>query len=338
VVVRRRGWLVAGGVFLAGVVTASVAWFWPEPTPVALVRDYYGAIRERKVEEALRVARVQRPGGERGRFLVPESMDGGLEIAEITLESEQSEYADVKVAFETQDGVPLGRTVRVLKEEDGLQLAHPFAAVVFDKTALQYAEVGEVRIPFVAGDGNKSVTYEFFPGYYRFYAGRSDIVHTRVAQSVVWGGTVAEPQFTMTPTGQQAVAKAFNSFIDGCVRKGGVRPQGCPFGRDVSTSFRWRGSAFPELRQTSWRVLKYPTVVAVPGAEALELNEQEPGIVELTGVGKITSAGPTRRFSVQCEINTRGVEAVVGMDQQISIRDTSGFPLNTCRKAPVPVR
>ncbi|MBC6458747.1 hypothetical protein [Actinomadura sp. HBU206391] len=343
-VVRRRGWLVAGGVFLAGVVTASVAWFWPEPKPVALVRDYFEAIGERKVEEALRVAGVQRPRGERGRFLVPEAIDGGLEIAKITVESEDSEYADMTVVVESRDGVPFPRRVRVLKEKDGLRLADPFAVVVFEKTALRYAEVGGVRIPFVAEDENgdgyedNSVTYDLFPGDYRFYAGRSDIVRTRVEQSWLWGGARVEPQFTITPVGQQAVARAYKSFIDQCVRKGGVRPQGCPFGRDISSSFTWRSYPFPEFRQTSWRVLKYPTVVAAPGTEALELNEREPGIVELTGVGKVNSAKPSRRFSAQCEINTGDVEVVVGMDQRISIRDTSGYPLNTCRKAPAPVR
>lgn len=343
-VVRHRRWLVAGAILLVGVVSASVARFWSEPAPVALVRDYYEAIRERKVEEALRLAGGQRPRGERARFLVPEAMDGGLEIAEITVVSERNdgEYTDMLVTFEARDGVPLGKQVRVLKEEDGLRIAYPFVTVAFKKTALRYAEVGKVRIPFVAGDEDWSVAYDLFPGNYSFYERSSDLVRVRGLRGaglVMTDWIAPVPQITLTPAGQQAVTRAFNSFIDECARKGGIRPRGCPFGRDAAgPGVRWRGPAFPELRQTSWRVLRYPTVVAAQGNEGLDLNERVPGIVELTGVGKINSTDPARRYRVQCEIDTPSVEALVGMDQRISISYTYERPLNTCRKPPVAVR
>lgn len=336
----RRRRLLAGVVFLVVVVAVSVVRLWPETGPVGLVRDYFEAIRDRDVAEALEVAGIDRPGGEAGRFLVPEALSGGWEVLKVAEEfdSDTLGYAEVEVVLEGPDGKRHEHTVKVLKE-DGLRIEEPLARARFDVTPLQYVEVGEVRAP-LQGSVEGGVVYRLLPGFYRFYEGASKLVRVRSAENFLPPGEGTKTvmlDVAVTPAGERAVANAYKAFIDQCVRKGDVPLEGCTFGPRDGDWIRGRDVLADDPRQVRWRVRKYPTVAVYPSGRVLAIVDRAPGTVELSGVGRIDFER-TGRFSIECDVRAQGVGAVVGMDDKVSIRASRSPGQDTCRDAPMSVR
>ncbi|GLZ06606.1 hypothetical protein Acsp03_40720 [Actinomadura sp. NBRC 104412] len=351
----RRRRTAAAGMFLAGVVLVSlIQTARAEPDTAALVRDYLEAIKERDVGKALRIARVDRPEGEAGRFLVPEALDEDWTIVRITetFASDYSDHAEVTVVLAGEDRKRHESTVKVLKENGGLRIEEPLVTWRFAMTPLLYVEVGKVRIPFRKGPDAASVEYRLLPGFYRFYQGRpQSLVSVKPAQEPVLPGDgdvhreiAGSPTFTVTPAGQRAVSAAYNAFIDQCAKARGRPDATCPFGFESAGYVRTRDEIVLDPEAISWKVRKYPTIVALPGGGGLELVDRERGAVELHGIGRVQEDGPKRRFTVTCDALSNSLHAAVGMDGKISIipagrRLGQGAPIReTCRQAPLLVR
>ena len=350
---RRRA--AAAGTFLAGVVLVSlIQSARAEPDTVALVRDYLEAIKERDVGKALRIARVDRPEGEAGRFLVPEALDEDWTIVRVTetFDSASSGYAEVTVVLAGKDRKGHEFRVKVLTENGGLRIEEPLVTRRFTMTPLLYVEVGEVRIPFRKGADAASVEYRLLPGFYRFYQGPQSLISVKSAQEPVLpgdGGVYRElagsSSFTVTPAGQRAVSLAYNAFVDQCAKARGRPDPTCPFGFDSVGYVRTRDGTVLDPEAISWKVTKYPTIVALPGGSGLELVDRERGAVELHGIGRVQEDRPKRRFAIPCDTISYSLQATVGMDGKISIIPAGrrlgrqSPPIReTCRQAPLLVR
>ncbi|HEU5024037.1 MAG TPA: hypothetical protein VFV01_03865 [Spirillospora sp.] len=347
----RRRWVLGAGVALAGVLLASlVHGTGREPGTVTLVRGYFEAIGEHDVARALRTAKIDRPDGEEARFLAAGAL-GDWKVGEVT-ETSNSGYTDdaeVTVVLVGEHHRRYKTTVRLLKSRAGLRIAEPLATVRFGVTAMRYVEVGGVRAPFQVDPANKdrSVEYRLFPGLYRFYQGRQDVVRVAAGQTPVFpgdGGTVSggvpvSPEFTVTPAGERAVSQAYNAFIDRCAKARGLPAAGCPFGPDPVGAIRTRDRDVSGFRKLTWRVLKYPAVAVLAQGSGLEIVDRERGTVELKGTGVVDGSGPRRAFTVPCETITDATYGTLAMDGTVSIAvPRNGLRKDTCRDGALAAR
>ncbi|MFI0354159.1 hypothetical protein [Actinomadura sp. 9N407] len=354
--------LAAGGVFLAAVVLGSVGMAPEEVGDVgteSLVRAFYEAIKERDVGKALRLAKAERPGGEEGRFLVPEAIDDDWKIASVTERSnyEFDDYAEVVVVLEGKGGERYRSEVRLLKEKGGMRIDQPLARVWFGMTPMTYVEVGKVRIPFkLEADHERTGMYWLLPGLYRFYQGRQGLVRGVPEQTMVNTGdgssissyppTQGGSKFDVTPAGERAVSQAYNAYIDKCAKARGQTKIECPFGYSLTGGVKGRNASLSDLKDVRWKVRKYPTIAAIGMQGELMILDREQGIVELSGTGQVGDGGPRKRFTLECEVLSNRLHATVGIDGRITVIPAgsrisgarSHFRVESCRDRPISVK
>ncbi|WP_329519244.1 hypothetical protein [Spirillospora sp. NBC_01491] len=313
----RRRWSSVAVVFLAGTLVLVAGGLVPgtdrSPDSVKLVRSYLTAVKERKVGEALRIAK-KRPSGKEASFLKAAAMSGDWEILGLEETSAYEGAESVTVTAVLGSGKVRGRTeIEVVKENGGLRIKEPFAEVEFGSTALWYVEIGGVRVPDDRLDGK----YLLFPGAYRYYQGRPDLFTVAQESDLLLPGEIAAAdtsEIELTSRGERAVSQAVNAYVDGCVGKNEVEVPDCTFG--VGENIRRPGGYILGIEDITWKVKEYP-VVAV-GTTGLSITDRRRGTVELRATGA-REDGPRKRITVSCEIVTSRLEAGIRPDGTISV-------------------
>lgn len=333
---------VAAVVVLAGVVTAVVLTRQPDPEEV--MRDFLSALQRRDVGEALEIAGVQNaPEGERARFLDASALAGDwqvVDVKEIEQRRPAKTYAVVEVTLpaareadknRTRNGKPVQVDEYVLtrdRDGDPWRIDRPFTEVRFPYSPLWYFDANGKKVPYESYDEHRPIpTYPFLPGVYRFYRTTSDLVKVTPQAITVLGSKrlhtvdVHRPEPTPTAKASAAAQQAANSYIDECARRSEQVRGNCPFG--LSETDRWQlpGPDVKDIRDVSWKVLRYPTVTLATASPLshFRLETDKRGLVQLSGTG-VPFGNPNRiPFTTNCSFGAPNMVAGLTATGSLSV-------------------
>ena len=257
--------------------------------PAQVVRSYLEAIQAHDITKALRIADVSKPGLKSDSFLTADAIGNGWRVGSVR-KGYVHEEAGVRTTEVTVELV--GRTVDKLgKGAEGTfsltagggrwLIDDPFVNVEFGDSALWYAEVGDVRIPWdhypVSSTYTSDpvrLTYPVFPGVYRLNKKISGFVTT---DTEVFAALPGEHSTTVSVSGAETassamiapVQRAADEFLDSCVgSQQNAAPGGCtlyPF----SDYYRTEDDTVfvSSIVSAQWAVVRYPVVNVLVGQE-----------------------------------------------------------------------
>ncbi|MGH3729483.1 MAG: hypothetical protein ACRDTU_12145 [Micromonosporaceae bacterium] len=336
------GWVSAVLLIMAAIVVAGAP---QEPESVAHVRAYLTAIREGQAAEALKLAGVSKPSGERGRFLTPKALTGDWEIVALReslhLDSFGPEEARVEVAIRA-GGATAVSELSLVKQGDDWTIEDPLLEVTFPPTRMLYADVNGVRVPTDLVPTTETV-YELLPGGYQFYSDIPGVAKVASKTVPLLPGYAAvppdlAPAVTLTRRGERAARAAVKKYIDACARKPELAPEDCPFGADTAIGpQRGEYRSLSDFREISWKVERYPEVAVI--SSGLGLADRQRGSVE---VAVTATEGDSKkvRFSVTCEMRMNDYSLVIAADGTLRVLPPYGrnsdresvIRVDTCRQ------
>lgn len=324
---RRFRWAVVVGAAVLAVVVASVpvVFIIRDSSAERVVRDYLTAAQEGRVDDALEIAGVSRPDGERGRFIDPAAVSDAWQILEVdeTLYSPggnspgRQSSAQVSVRIAGPGGATAESFFDLHEEDSEWVIEDPFYATKIPPTPLWYLDVNGMTAPAVENWGD--VEYAFLPGFYRFFAEvpagveSSDKVQPLLLPNMQPVAEVENPldgvRFTLTENGESAARKAVKAYIDECAETIEPATPGCPFAADPSI--------IPDRtseESVTWKVVEYPRIEVGDNARSFVAVSLSNGRVDLTERGSDTP-------STECEIIAKDVtELEVGFTTKGDMR------------------
>lgn len=330
---KRRTLVLAGVLAVAAVTTIVLATrndpAPPPPDPERVLRDYLEAARTGKVDEALRIAGVERPTGPEAAFLTATSSD--WQVAHLQrLGGDDTGTARFSVAIgNSESGDNTNVTMR--RHGAGWRIDHPLVAITFPASPFWYIDVNGKKVRLDGYDQRAAGRrYLLLPGVYEFYQDASMIKARMGPLTALPGAPDLTPEFDsvgLTSMGEDvlfslggdggfdAATRLVNAHVDQCVAMAQPRAPGCPFGAtggygaiDVGDYY---GLDDPQL---TWTVLEYPEFWAhrwYPDGFQVAARPDKPGRVRVSGTGTEFS-GERVSFTVECPMDLTEAGLLIG--------------------------
>lgn len=318
--------------------------------PEQTVEAYLTAIAEKDVDGALEL--VTRygygvPYGESAKFLTSAAISDDWWVVSVTEIDREYSTARVEAVLAGPGGTAKGEFT-VEESDEEWMMSDPFVRVRFPASPLSYLQVNDQVVPRPQ-NANDYASYELFPGTYRFYQSRPDIVATKETAAVMAfpmtepdDREVLPPALTAGEDTVAALQKAVRQRIDECAGFATETPYGdCPFATDGEVDTP-DGKRVTDLHGLAWKVTRYPVVEPVDDrahefTPGFALRATEPGAMTLTGSGVDTEDKPAT-FTVTCDIALAGLRAIVDADGAVTLSGTPSAgsqatsTFNTCRR------
>jgi hypothetical protein len=333
---RKVAGLVGAAVLTLALVVGLLAWLRPDG-PEDVVEAYLTAILDREVDEALRIAKTERPSGESGSLLTAMAISDGWGIGTTTAQNVSDDRAEVMVSLIDTGGGPavdptayLG-TFQLENSDDGWRITNPFVTVSFGPSPLWYVELGGLRLPREqpTSPGDPGPTYQVFPGIYRSHAAHSDLVTVTPERMRLVPGSDRfpnSPELVVTEQGNRAFQQASDAFLDECLAAQAKPDPGCVL--DVARGHydtRYGYVLTSDVRTSSWALVRRPAV-NLPGPRAYSTDGLMvfDGQVTIPGELRLTATGPTldggRRvsFTMACLVTDQSLVAGFRADGSMS--------------------
>ncbi|GIG70085.1 hypothetical protein [Phytomonospora endophytica] len=314
----RRNRLIAGvAALLVGIaVTAYVVG--RDDDPVSVVENFFAAIVDGDVDEALTyVGRIGYgvPYGERATFLHPDAIADGWRLldAEYGGGGPVADYVEVTIGDDASSTT--GR-LEVLEFGGEWNIIDPFIEVEVAAPAFTYIAVNgrEVLTADLYGGnvhGYQDQRIELLPGRYTFWGGApADLLPPEQYLNDVL--EVSPPPFVPSPDTFAAVQAQTDAIIDDCVTFTVATPEGCPFG--VGDGIEAGDDIVRDVHDVTWEIVERPvvTVDATNPAVGLAVTAAEPGLIRLTASG--TKGLKDVRFQADCGVDGGFLRAALRPD------------------------
>lgn len=327
---------VGAAVLTLALVVSLLVWLRPDG-PEDVVRAYLTAILDREVDEALRIAKAERPSGGAGSLLTATAISDGWAIGTTTAQNVSDDRAEVMVSLIDTGGGPAvdspgyPGTFQLENSDDGWRITNPFVAVSFGPSPLWYVELGGVRTPREqpTSPGDPGPTYQVFPGIYRNSAAHSDLVTVTPERIHVPPGSDRlrhNRTLVVTEQGNRAFQRASDAFLDECLAAQAKPDQTCVF--DVARGrydTRYGYILISDVRTSSWTLVRRPAV-NLPGPWAYSADNQMvfdgqvtiPGELRLTATGLTLDGGRRVSFTMACLVTDQSLVAGFRADGSMS--------------------
>ncbi|HEY1176603.1 MAG TPA: hypothetical protein VGF17_10635, partial [Phytomonospora sp.] len=313
----RRNRLVAAAAALLVGIAVTAYFVGRDDDPVSVVENFFAAIADKDVEEALTyVGRIGHgiPYGERAAFLHPDAIADGWRL----LDAERGGGGPVADYVEVTIGDDESSTSGRLEMSDfggEWNIVDPFIEIEVDAPAFTYIAVNdrEVVTADLFGhnvDARQLVSMELLPGRYTLWgdvpgaAAPTDLLPTE--QYLSDPLTVSPAPFVPTPETFAAVQAQTDAIIDDCVTFATPSPVGCPFGIG--------DDVVRDVHDVTWELVDRP-VVTLDGtdpAAGLPVTVAEPGLIRLTASG--TRNFKDVRFHADCGVDGGSLRAALRPD------------------------
>lgn len=328
---RKRITLLIAGLLVVAALTAGVLTSRddapPEvPDPERVLRSYFEAARTGRVDEALRIAGVERPTGPAAAFLDATSSDWRVDYLQLL--GQVTDTARFGVRIERPGDYSAGSDVTLRRHGSGWRIEDPLVAVTVPLSPLWYVEVNGTKVPREGYDADAArQRYLLLPGMYDFYRDQT-VAKIKISRFTALPGmadvalelgsvgstsTGAPIPVSLTEAGGASATQLVNAHLDQCAARPEPVPIGCPFGAPSAWSFSVDGHYVSEVQGT-WTVLTYPlfdTQHWFPDSFQVVGRTAEPGRVRLSGTG--SNSGTRVPFTLECTVDLTQLGLLIGV-------------------------
>ncbi|GAA1799352.1 hypothetical protein GCM10009682_21220 [Luedemannella flava] len=299
--------------------------------PVDMVRDYLSALREGRLDAALRAANVDGlPTGEQAGLLDAATLRGGWRVGSLEAESTSRESPVVVrvTLLDDADHPTVARSgegrFTVVRDGGDWRIENPFHEVTFADSALGYIEINGFTRP------RGKHPYLLFPGIYQPYAAANGAVTVAAPPLVALPGQHTRRPYVVevrvTAAGNRSYQALSDIFFDGC-----AAARGCGF-TPLGDYYRVPGGVVRSDKATGVRatIVRRPEVNlpgVMSGGSGLFGQVTVPGEVRLTGRGAPAGGNWTAAFAQTCLIRQTPLVATIAADGTITTNWTGDSAL-----------
>ncbi|MGH3713679.1 MAG: hypothetical protein ACRDT4_09510 [Micromonosporaceae bacterium] len=274
--------------------------------PERVVRDYLTAVREQRVDRALKLVEVDSDTDR--TLLEAKAISREWRIVSVLRTDSNNLQTFVDAMIEGPDGKATG-TFELMQDDGVWRIQNPFVELTL-AGPLAYLELNGARYPWSKINNGESLA--LFPGFYRFYGSTRDLLSVTPSSSTLvpeWGrilpARVIEGKATRAAT--RDTQRAVEAYLTECAKSTERSPLNCPFGLDASF-VRMRDGYYFDVEDVRWKVTRQPEVYLEAYGPGFMLIDRDLATVQLSAMAT-DEADRRRRITLTCpiEVNYLGM-------------------------------